>query len=161
MNKRTARLSANISLIKNNLVPLAFNDVMVEDYISAMIAVYELQDVRPLVDLYVYSYLRTCAAYDSTVKTIGFDEVRVRYRQERRKVVRDVIVQTVNKQELKNFIDTQAKELVPAAVWINFVEDVLEDLELIDESRLVGLDITPQQLKEWKTFLATDSLYPS
>jgi Fic family protein len=67
VNKRTARLSANIPLITRNLVPLVFSDVEVKDYMSAMIAIYELQDVRPLLDLYVYSYLRTCVAYDSTV----------------------------------------------------------------------------------------------
>ncbi len=84
VNKRTARLSANIPLIKNNFVPLSFNDVEREDYTSAMIAIYELQDIRPLLDLYVFSYMRTCALYDSTVKSMGFDEIRVRYRQQRR-----------------------------------------------------------------------------
>ena len=59
VNKRTARLSANIPLIRENLVPLAFSDVRVEDYMSAMIAVYELQKVTPLIDLYVYSYFGT------------------------------------------------------------------------------------------------------
>lgn len=48
VNKRTARLTANIPLIKGNLVPLAFSDIHVDDYISAMIAVYELQNVGRL-----------------------------------------------------------------------------------------------------------------
>jgi Fic family protein len=39
VNKRTARLSTNIPLIKNNLVPLAFSDILVDDYMSAMIAI--------------------------------------------------------------------------------------------------------------------------
>jgi prophage maintenance system killer protein len=150
VNKRTARLAANISLIRGNLVPLAFSDVRVEDYMSAMIAIYELQNVKPLVDLYVYSYLRTCAAYDSTVKAMGFDEVRVRYRQERKKVVRNVILQTLTGEEIKKFADAEANKHIPATVRADFVEDVLEDLEQMDESRLAGLGITPEQLKEWK-----------
>jgi prophage maintenance system killer protein len=150
VNKRTARLSANISLIRGNLVPLAFSDVRVEDYMSAMIAIYELQNVNPLVDLYVYSYLRTCAAYDSTVKAMGFDEVRVRYRQERRKVVGDVISQTLVGKEIKKFVYAAADEHVPATVRTEFIEDVLEDLEQMDESRLAGLGVTPKQLKEWQ-----------
>ncbi len=149
VNKRTARLSANIPLIRGNLVPLAFSDVRVEDYMSAMIAIYELQNVKPLVDLYVYSYLRTCAAYDSTVKAMGFDEVRVRYRQERKKVVRNVILQTLIGEALKKFVDAAANECVPTKVQKDFVEDVLEDLDQMDESRLVGLGITPEQLREW------------
>jgi prophage maintenance system killer protein len=150
VNKRTARLSANIPLIRENFVPLAFSDVRVEDYMSAMIAIYELQNIAPLIDLYVYSYLRTCAAYDSTVKAMGFDEVRVRYRQERKIVVGKVILQMLVGEELKRFVNREAEEKVPEAVRRDFVEDVLEDLRQMDESRLVGLGVTLEQLKQWK-----------
>jgi len=150
VNKRTARLSANISLIKGNLVPLAFSDVQKEDYLSAMIAIYELQDVRPLVDLYAYSYIRTCAAYNTTIKAMGFDEVRVRYRQERRALVREVIVQKLVREDLKIYVESQAKKLVPEAIRPAFIKDVLEDLEQMDASRLAGLGVTPEQLGEWQ-----------
>lgn len=40
VNKRTARLVANVPFVKANLVPLAFRDVEVKDYMSAMIALY-------------------------------------------------------------------------------------------------------------------------
>ncbi|MDN5863577.1 MAG: Fic family protein, partial [Salinisphaera sp.] len=52
VNKRTSRLAANISLVKNNLVPLSFNSIGQDDYASAMIAIYELNDPRPLIRLY-------------------------------------------------------------------------------------------------------------
>ena len=149
VNKRTARLAANISLIRGNLVPLAFSDVRVEDYMSAMIAIYELQDVRPIVDLYVYSYLRTCAVYDSTIKAMGFDEVRVRYRQERRVVLRAVILQGLVGEKMRRFVQEEAEYRVPAEVREAFSKDVLEDLEQMDESRLVGLGVTADQLRQW------------
>ena len=151
VNKRTARLSANIALIKQNLVPLAFNDIQVDDYMSAMIVIYELQNVQPLVDLYVYSYLRTCAAYDSTVKAMGFDEVRVRYRQERRNIVREVILRGLVGSLMQEYVDAQAAQQVAESVKNAFVEDVLEDLQYMDESRLAGLGVTPQELQEWKS----------
>ncbi len=150
VNKRTARLSANISLIQGNLVPLAFNDVRVDDYMSAMIAVYELQDMRPLVDLYVYSYLRTCAVYNSTMKAMGFDEVRVRLRQERRAVVREVILRGLVGEVLKGFVRKEAELRVTPADLEGFIEDVLEDLEQMDENRLAGLGVMPAQLAEWR-----------
>lgn len=149
VNKRTARLSANISLIKNNLVPLAFSDVRVDDYMSAMIAVYELQDVRPLMDLYVYSYLRTCAAYDSTVKAKGFDEIRVRYRQQRRSIEREVIKRKATRGEMTGFIFKETQRSVPQENWQAFIDDVVEDLEQMDESRIAGLGITLEELNEW------------
>jgi fido (protein-threonine AMPylation protein) len=149
VNKRTARLSANISLITRNLVPIAFSDVGVQDYISAMIAIYELQDVRPIIDLYVYSYLRTCAAYDSTVKSLGFDEVRVRYRQKRREIIREIIIKGLVGIQMKEYIKSEATKSLPEKAKERFIEDVFEDLEQINESRLVGLGVSPDQLSNW------------
>jgi len=156
VNKRTGRLSANIPLIKNNLVPLSFNDVERYDYTSAMISIYELQDVRPLIDLYLFSYMRTCAMYDSTVKMMGFDEIRVRYRQERRGVVRHIVLNSLFGKAIEEYAASQAIQLIKEADREFFVHDVVEDLEHIDQIRIVGMGITPGQLAVW--LKARDSL---
>lgn len=150
VNKRTARLSANIPLIKNNLVPLSFNDVDKDDYISALFAIYELQNVEPLVELYVYSYLRTCSSYDSAIKTLNYDAIRVRYRQERRALLREIIEKKIIGATLDNFIKTEATK-IPETDRTNFIKNVYEDLNLMDESRIVGLGISIAQLKKWLT----------
>lgn len=150
VNKRTARLSANIPLIAKNFVPLSFNDVDLIDYRSSIIAIYELQDIHPLADLYIYSYMRTCAAYDATVKAIGFDEIRVRYRQERRAVVREVILQGLTGGKMHGLILREAKNNITEIDRQGFIDDIMEDLEQMDESRLAGLGVTPQQLQEWQ-----------
>jgi Fic family protein len=152
VNKRTARLAANIPLITNNLVPLAFSDVEVKDYMSAMIAIYELQDIRPLADLYVYSYMRTCAAYDSTVKALGFDEVRVRYRQQRREVIREVILKRLVGTKMKKTISAEAEKHIPKPNQQTFINHALEDLKHMDESRSAGLGISPDELAKWLQF---------
>jgi len=51
VNKRTARLAANIPLVRHNLVPISFNDIAIDDYISALIACYELNQIGPLASL--------------------------------------------------------------------------------------------------------------
>jgi len=112
VNKRLARLSANIPLIKNNFVPQSFNDVEREEYTSAIIAIYELQNPRPLVDLYAFSYMRTCAMYDSTIKVIGFDEVRARYRQQRRSIIRNIIQECLKGQKMDEYISIEASKNV-------------------------------------------------
>jgi len=150
VNKRTARLSANIPFIKMNLVPSSFNDVERGDYMSAMIAIYELQDVRPLVDIFAFSYMRTCAAYDSTVKAMGFDEIRVRYREQRRALIREVIDQHLTGSLMKTHLESRSETMIPENDRRPFLESVFEDLEQIDESRIVGMGITPHQLSEWK-----------
>jgi fido (protein-threonine AMPylation protein) len=149
VNKRTARLCANISLIKNNLVPLSCNDVEREDYTSAMIAIYELQDIRPLLDLYHFSYMRTCAMYDSTIKAIGFDEIRVRYRDLRQRLIREIILNNLVEDPMRKYISLQTSNLVKEDDQQSFIEDVMDDLEEIDQNRIAGLGITLDQLNAW------------
>lgn len=158
VNKRTARLSANIPLIKNNLVPLSFNDVERSDYASALISIYELQAQRPILDLYIFSYMRTCAAYDSTVNSIGFDEVRVRYRQQRRALIREIILNKLVGAPLKEYITSQTQKLVKEEDRDDFLGDILEDLKYIDTIRLVGLGVTPEQLNAWTAAVAASHI---
>ncbi len=153
VNKRTARLSSNIPLIIDNLVPLSFNNVERDDYSSAMIAIYEFQDVRPLIDLYVYSYASTCAYYDDTIKDIKFDEIRIRHRQRRRDIIRKIIEQKLTSTQINKFIrnelELRSGEFSSRVEREEFVEDVLEDLEQMDSARIAGLGITQEQLKDW------------
>lgn len=149
VNKRTARLSANIPLIQNNLVPLSFNDITREDYASAIIAIYELNNINPLLELYLFSYLRTCNLYDSTVEAAGFDEVRVRYRHQRKAIIRSIIMGKLTGQKMDHYIQTQATLYIEESFRNAFIEDVREDLMLISPARIVGLGISIQQLEEW------------
>jgi len=149
VNKRTARLAANIPLIKNNLVPLSFNEIEKNDYISAVIAIYELQDVGPLLDLYLFSYMRTCAVYAITIKAMGFDEIRVRYRAERRAILRDIITFRLIGQEMREHVVRLSMKLVKEEDRKAFEEDVLEDLKEMDQSRIAGLGVSIDELNGW------------
>jgi len=149
VNKRTARLSANISLIKQNFVPLSFNDVEKDDYATAMIAAYELNELNPLIELYTFSYLRTCQAYDATIEAIGFDEVRVRYRQQRREIIKHIITNKLVGEIMQNYIQTQIKKLINKDDRENFIEDIQQDLADIAPHRIAGMGITISQLNAW------------
>jgi len=153
VNKRTARLAANITLIKNNLVPQSFNDVKKEDYMEAMIAVYELQNVKPLLDVYLFSYLRTCQMYDVTVQNLGFDEVRVRYRSQRRATIRNIITQKIVGTALQEYISFEAVKIIPEKDRAAFVRNMQEDLRDLDESRIAGLGITVEEFRLWRSVI--------
>jgi len=98
---------------------------------------------------YFYSYMRTCAAYDSTAQAIGFDALRVRYRQQRRNLIRELILNHNIGEKLNQYIQTETAKQIPQADQLAFIEDVQEDLEQIEESRLAGLGIDPDQLNKW------------
>ncbi len=153
VNKRTARLCCNIPLVKRNLVPLSFNDISVENYISSMLAVYELHDVKPLIDLYLYSYKRSALEYDVTVEAFGFDLIRVRYRQLRRELSAKVIREKLSMEEAKSVAAAKAKLEIPKEHQEGFILSLIEDLKLMDKYRLVGLGVTEQEFLDWQARL--------
>lgn len=63
INKRTSRISSNIPLIKNGLIPFSFLQIKDRDYINAILAVYELNDTSLMRDLFVNNYLLNMKRY--------------------------------------------------------------------------------------------------
>lgn len=150
VNKRTSRLSANIPLVRNNLVPLSFNDVDKDDYLAAMIAVYEINETAPLLDIYKASYLRTCELYSVTIESMGVDEVRLRYRQLRRDILRHCIVEQLHAVATQTYIQQQAQQHIPAAEQEKFRQDMADDLHmLVTDKRTVGLGVTTTEFEVW------------
>ncbi len=63
INKRTSRISANIPLIKNGLIPFSFLQIKERDYINAILAIYELNDVSLMRDLFAEKYILNMKRY--------------------------------------------------------------------------------------------------
>ncbi len=63
INKRTSRISANIPLIKNWLAPISLLQTKERDYIDAILAVYELNDISLIRNLFVDNYLLNIDRY--------------------------------------------------------------------------------------------------
>ncbi len=148
VNKRTSRLCANIPLIRHNRVPLSFNMIDKDDYASAMIAVYELNDCQPMAELYYASYLRTCHEYDATTEAMGFDEIRVRYRQQRRDAVGTIVNEELTGPAVDEFL-AQAVQAIPREHRDPFIEDAKEDLDALSPYRIVGLAVSQRQLQHY------------
>jgi Fic family protein len=62
-NKRTARVAANLPLIKNGLVPASFLQVKDREYIDAILAVYELNTTDFISQIFVDNYLLNIERY--------------------------------------------------------------------------------------------------
>jgi hypothetical protein len=80
---------------------------------------------------------------------MGFDEVRVRYRQQRRDIIRYIILNQLTGETVKEYISSQNIKLMKKEDRASFFEDVMEDLKEIDLSRIAGLGITPDQMYTW------------
>jgi fido (protein-threonine AMPylation protein) len=149
VNKRTARLIANAPLIKNNLVPLSFNDMDKNTYISAMISAYELNDIQPLIDIYIFSYQRTCEQYDVTLDAMGVDIKRAQYREQRRNILRHIIIEKLTGKKMRTYITKHVRQYIPIEDQTSVEKNIKEDILNISSSSIVGLGVTKTQLNNW------------
>jgi hypothetical protein len=68
-------------LIRGNLCPLSFVDVPERAYIDGVLAVYELNRIELLRDVFVWAYERSSARYSAVRQSLGEpDPFRLRYR---------------------------------------------------------------------------------
>ena len=94
VNKRVSRVGANIPLIKHNLSPLSFIDMPELPYFRGTQAVYEFNRTELLADVYLAAYERSCQRYSAIVKSLPEpDPLRLRYRDQIRAMVRDIVVE--------------------------------------------------------------------
>jgi hypothetical protein len=92
VNKRVSRLAANIPLIKQNLAPLSFVDVPEATYIDGTLAVYELNRIELLRDVFAWAYQRSCQRYTLIKQALPDpDPLRLRYRDALTHVVGNVV----------------------------------------------------------------------
>lgn len=149
VNKRTSRLSCNIPFIKENLCPLSFTDVSRDDYTTALLAVYEKNNVEPMLELYAWAYLRSCAQYGVAKKSLGeIDAFRIQYRQQRKEVMGLVVKNGLHGKPAEDMIEDFCKKN-GINETAKFTAMTLADLSTLHAGAIVGLGITEVQLNKW------------
>lgn len=148
VNKRTSRMAANIPLVRYNLVPLSFGYISTEDYASAMIAVYELNEIGPLADLYLWSYIRSCGRYGAVAESVGIDTLRVLHRQQRRALIARIVRDQLHGSALEAIL-ADAVQTLPPEQQGKFIEDTRYDLQHLSNVSAGGMGLTRAQLEQW------------
>jgi DNA-binding transcriptional ArsR family regulator len=150
VNKRTARLASILPLIKGDYVPQSFVDANQDAYLKATIAVYELNEVGPLADVYAWSYRRSCQRFDTTATAVGFDEIAALYRTQRRAMVKDLVRSKILPDKVAAWVTEHVPVTVQPQHREKFISDVLAEIEHLDSSRIGGLGITKEELEAWE-----------
>lgn len=153
VNKRTSRLAANISLVKQNLCPLSFIGVPERDYVEGTIAIYEFNRVELLRDVYAWAYERSCEQYHVVQgSVVQPDPIRLRYRQQINDTIREMVVN--GEPPVRSIIDQRASQReIPAADKPAFVEITLELLIYLHEAATFRFGIRPHEFRTWKDHL--------
>lgn len=150
VNKRVARLAANIPLNRQNLSPLTFIDVPEEYYVKGLLAIYELNRIELFKDVFLWGYERSAMRYAAVRQSLGEpDAFRLQYRDNMRSVIMDLVVQKLNKYQAVEFIKNEAKKL-PAEDRNKFVEAVETELLGMHEGNYARYRVSRNEFKEWQ-----------
>jgi hypothetical protein len=150
VNKRVSRLAANIPLNQHNLSPLSFIDVPHDMYIKGILAVYELNRVELLKDIFLWAYERSALQYAAVRQTLRTpDPFNVKYREGIRALV-TAIVSGALSQELTTRKIKEAAQMIPKEDQGNFIERVDTVLLSLHEGNIGSYWIRPAEFNRWK-----------
>ncbi|MEO8336365.1 MAG: Fic family protein [bacterium] len=148
-NKRTSRLAASVSLIKQNLVPLSFSDVAPAAYRDATLAVYEFNDVSLLRDVFIWAYSRSSQQFKVVRESLGQpDPFRLRYRLALHDAVRDAITHGLAP-TMAAMHAWAAANGIPEADQGQFAETAERLLLGLSASSAGRYRVTPGQFESW------------
>lgn len=151
VNKRVSRLAANLVLIRENLCPLSFVDVLEQTYINGLLGVYELNRVELLRDVFVWAYERSCSRYSVTQKSLGEpDAFRIRYRVLRRETVSIIVQQGLDKKAATTLIRQRAKDLISKEDQIRFIEVLENELISLHEGNIARYGLRQSEFVKWR-----------
>lgn len=147
VNKRTARLAANIPLLKKGMGPLSFLEMSRREYLSATLLFYELGRADALARVYAAGYLGSLSRYSvDASRLLDSEEQRfaLRHRRELSAAVRLVVTGGVA-------IDT-------AVVKAGFPQEeteraralVSKHLRALTEDNAVVYGLTPAAVAAWR-----------
>lgn len=151
VNKRVSRLVANIPLIKNNLSPLSFVDVTQEDYVSGLLAVYELNRIELLREVYVWAYERSAQHYRVVQDTLGDPDLfRMRFRNELHELVHLIVSQNIRGKNILDVIQKWANDNIPKSDQESFSRIVEREITSLHAGNIAIYRLSPEVFAKWK-----------
>jgi Fic/DOC family len=152
VNKRVSRLGANIPLIKHNLSPLSFVDVPEQAYLDGTLAVYELNRVELLQDVFVWAYERSCQRYVAIKESLPEpDPLRLRNREAMINVVSEMV--RGGKPIETRLIRELAAPLVKPEDLGQFVAMAFNDLHHLHDGNIARYRLRLLEFRSWQQLL--------
>lgn len=118
-NKRTARVACNIPLLSYGVAPMSWMDVDATAFADGLVAVYELNEVGILAEVFVDGYLRSIERFNIMKHERAPDEIRLNYAAELRQAVQsqiyeneDFVPSSVQPHHVDAFLDHVAREIL-------------------------------------------------
>jgi hypothetical protein len=152
VNKRVSRLAANIPMIRHNFCPLSFVDVEADDYVNALIGVYELNRIEYMRDVFVWAYTRSAQRYNAVRQSLGDpDPFRLKYRSQLGRFVREVVQAGQTAAKANHWIRQHAATEIPEEDRAKFIETVEVELLSLHDGNIARYRLRPGEFAQWKS----------
>ncbi len=149
VNKRVSRLAANIPFIRHNLCPLSFIDVPQAAYVDAMLAVYELNRVELLRDVFTWAYERSCQQYVAVQQAlVPPDSFRLKHRQALAEAVAGIV--RGGAAATQRAVRARMPASVPRAEHARFIALVQAEISHLHAGNAVRFGLRPLEFQAWK-----------
>jgi Fic family protein len=151
VNKRVSRLSANIPFIKRNLSPLSFTDVPRPTYTEAVLAVYELNKVDLLKDVFMWAYERSAQRYAAVRQSLGEpDPFRFKHSAALKEIVAEVIRGQMDRKSANAHIANWTEKHMGPDERERFREIAESEILGMHEGNFARYQIRPSEFDGWR-----------
>lgn len=152
VNKRTARITANIPLVKYNFKPLSFIDVNQNDYVISLLGVYEKNDISLLRDLYVWAYKRSSQRYSALQQSMGEPNLfKIKYRTVIQNIIQTIILKKITGDRVVATINDLISALNLTELDSNQLFQIIEtEIISLHDGNIARFKIRPSEFQEWK-----------
>jgi hypothetical protein len=151
VNKRVSRLAANIPFIRDNLCPLSFIDVSEQHYIDGMLAVYELNRIDLLHDVFVFAYERSVLRYAAVRESLGEPDLfRMRYHRLIVDVISMIVSGGMNKLASVEFIQQRTLQDVPFEDRTHFIDVINTELRSLHDGNIARYGLRLAAYQSWR-----------
>ncbi len=150
VNKRVSRVGANIPLIQHNLCPLSFIDVPERAYIEGTLAVYELNRVELLRDVFVWAYERSCQRYVAITQSLTEpDPLKMQYRDALIEAVQAIV--RARQAPTDALIQRLTCDLVPEKDRVAFARLLAQALAQLHEGSVARYRLKRSEFIAWQS----------
>jgi Fic family protein len=152
VNKRTARLVANIPLIRKNLRPLSFVDVDQETYVKALLVFYEKKDISLLRDLYAWAYERSVRRYSAVQGSMSEPNLlKLKYRDVVHEIVRTIVLERVEGPRIVSYIQYLIDQKgLPMSDQREIFELIETEILSLHDGNVARFKVRPAEFLAWK-----------
>ena len=151
VNKRVSRLCANIPLLRENLAPLSFIDVSIDDYISGLLGVYKLNDISLLREVFIWAYEHSANQYQLISDTLQAPNLSyIRYKSHITQLIRLILQKNIRGTAIIKTISDWAIAYIQESDQAEFSHLVEKELAGLHEGNIAVYGITPQIFLQWK-----------